>query len=90
MYRALLIGLLSLLLMSCESLKPRTAPIEPPRIDCSSRAPAEAGPRAPRTTRWLDWAAWGRRWQGIATIEVNKRADVADCLDRERENGRIR
>lgn len=35
-------------------------------------------------------AAYQVRLLGWGTIEVNKRAEVADCLDRERAAGRIR
>lgn len=34
--------------------------------------------------------AYERRLLGWGTIEINKRAEVADCLDRERAQGRIR
>lgn len=63
---------------------------EPPLIDCSERTPAEPAPAIPGTKRWQEWSAYARRWQGVAIIEVGKRAEVADCLDREREAGRIR
>ncbi|WP_368566177.1 hypothetical protein [Pseudoxanthomonas sp. UTMC 1351] len=42
------------------------------------------------TTIWTQWAAYARGWQGVATAEVIKRAETADCLDRERAAGRIR
>lgn len=44
----------------------------------------------PTTTEWTRWAGYSRRLLGVVTIEVDKRAETADCLDREREAGRIR
>ncbi len=51
----------------------------------------------PETTDWqawrlhaFRWAAYARRWAGVATVEVTKRAEIAECLDRERAAGRIR
>jgi hypothetical protein len=79
-----------LILTSCASWKRPIVHTEPPAIDCSERTPAEPSPAIPRTKNWLDWSAYARRWQGVAIIEVGKRAEVADCLDRERAAGRIR
>jgi hypothetical protein len=78
------------ILMSCASFgKVNVAP-EPPRIDCSERAPAEPMPPMPTTTHWRRWAAYGRALQGVIEAEIGKRAEVAECLDRERAAGRIR
>ena len=87
--------LLSLLLVlstttSCSSWKTRKPEPEPPRIDCSERAPAEPLPAKPQTTAWRKWAAYSRRLLGVIEAEVGKRAETADCLDRERAAGRIR
>ncbi len=92
---------LALATTSCASWKKPKVDTEPPRIDCSERAPAEPAPAArglqePTTADWRAWrtygrrwAAYARRWAGVATIEVTKRAEVADCLDRERAAKRI-
>ena len=78
------------LLASCASWQRVSVAPEPPRIDCSERASAEPLPRQPATTHWLEWAAYSRSLLGVIESEVGKRADVADCLDRERAAGRIR
>lgn len=78
------------LLASCASWQRVSAEREPPRIDCSERASAETLPRVPATTHWLEWAAYSRALLGVIEAEVGKRADVADCLDRDRAAGRIR
>lgn len=90
MTRTTLSLLALLMLTSCASWRTPAVSTEPPRIDCSERAPAEAEPPVPTSTWWRAWAAYARQWQGIAIAEVGKRAEVADCLDREREAGRIR
>ena len=99
--RLLLLSLLLLLtLSSCSSSKPVIVHTAPPRIDCSERMPAEVAPMPPTqadVTRlgggWqgvaLALAGSVRQWQGVATAEVVKRSETADCLDREREAGRI-
>ncbi len=90
MFRATTLLLACLTLMSCASFRtPKAAP-EPPRVDCSERAPAEMLPTMPTTTAWQRWAAYSRRLLGVVEAEVTKRAEVADCLDRERAAGRIR
>lgn len=68
-----------------EPIKP-----DPPRIDCNERAPAEELPTRPNTTSWRRWAGYARRLLGVIEAEVGKRAEVADCLDRDRAAGRIR
>lgn len=96
------------ILTSCASWpKPSVKP-EPPRIDCSERAPVEPLPsrpalaNLPATEQGDAWwrayvrrltavlGAYERRLIGWGTIEINKRAEVADCLDRDRDQGRIR
>lgn len=48
-------------------------------------------PKEPRATAPKEsWIAYARRWMGVATAEVQKRAEVADCLDRYRREGVIR
>lgn len=82
--------MLSLMLTSCASWRtPKIAP-EPPRIDCSERSTVEPLPRRPNTRRWEHWAGYARRLLGVIEVERTQRAEVADCLDREREAGRIR
>lgn len=85
---SLLLGLLTL--TSCASWKTPKPQPEPPRIDCSERAPAEQIPGAPDTTAWRRWAAYSRRLLGVIEAELGKRAETAYCLDRERAAGRIR
>lgn len=84
--------LLCALLVGCKTFRPVPEPVppEPPRIDCSEREPAEALPRKPSTTNWRRWAGYSGRLLGVIEAEVGKRAEVADCLDRERDAGRIR
>ena len=85
--------LLCLALGGCalfERKLPEPDKVEPPLIDCSERMPPESMPRRPATTNWRRWAAYARRLLGVIEAEVGKRAEVADCLDREREAGRIR
>lgn len=62
---------------------------QPPVVDCSERAPAEAVPATPDSTDYRRWAAYGRRLLGVVEAEVVKRAEVADCLDGYREKGLI-
>lgn len=83
--------LLCMAFIGCATLRkvPEVKP-DPPRIDCSERIPAEALPNKPQSTSWRNWAAYARRLLGVIEAEVGKRAEVADCLDREREAGRIR
>ncbi len=78
------------LLMSCASFGRVNVAPEPPQIDCSERVPAETLPILPNTTDWRQWAAYGRAMLAVAEAEIGKRADVADCLDRDRASGRIR
>jgi hypothetical protein len=78
------------LLTSCASFGKVSVAPEPPRVDCSERAAAEPLPTPPATTAWRRWAAYSRELLGVVEAEVGKRADVADCLDRERAAGRIR
>ena len=48
-------------------------------------------PKEPRSTAPKErWIAYARRWMGVATAEVQKRVEVADCLDRYRREGVIR
>lgn len=76
---------------SCASFRKAETPIPPPQVSCAERAPAEAAPAAPRATAPKEsWIAYARRWMGVATAEVAKRAAVADCLDRYRKEGLIR
>ena len=61
-----------------------------PQVICGERAPGEAIPTIPRTQHYREWAAYARRWMGVATAEVTKRKAVADCLDELRAKGVIR
>lgn len=84
-------ALLALILTGCPwNWRKAPPPTEPPRVDCNERAPAEPEPSPPRSDTKLEWKAYARRWQGVATAEVQKRAETADCLDRDRAAGRIR
>ena len=88
-----LLAVLSLLLMttSCGNWRKGATPTPPPQVVCSERAPAEMAPKEPRSTAPKErWIAYARRWMGVATAEVQKRVEVADCLDRYRREGVIR
>lgn len=96
------------LLTSCAMLKPRVIAPEPPRIDCSERAPAEPLPAIPRfpalptptaaTQAWQRyvnrlhaiWSGHAVRAYGAYEAVVTQRIETANCLDRDREAGRIR
>lgn len=89
--KLLLPVLLALVLTGCPwNWKKAPPPTEPPRIDCNERAPAEPAPKEPTSDASSQLKAYARRWQGVATAEVQKRVETADCLDRERAAGRIR
>lgn len=87
----LLVLIVALLLSSCQTIKPRLPVMQKPLIQCEERSPAE--PAFPLPSGSTDWRAWRKAalaWVGIATIETEKRATTADCLDRLRDSGVIR
>jgi len=110
MYRPMLTLAALFLLTSCANWKVRTIAPEPPRIDCSERAPAEPLPRNAAPTfpplpapgapydAWRAYLAtvharWGShtlRAFGAYESAVAQRVATAECLDRERDAGRIR
>lgn len=91
--RLLLVLLLPMLSAwgGCDAITKKAPPvIEPPLIDCNEHAPAEAVPAPPRADTKSEWKANAIRWRGIATAELTKRVETAECLDRERAEGRIK
>ena len=75
----------------CDALTKKTPPrIEPPVIDCNEHAPAEPVVPPPTADTKAAWKANSRRWQGVASAELTKRVETADCLDRARAAGYIK
>lgn len=83
--------LVTLTATSCARWTKPKPVIPPPLIACDEREPAEPFPRQPASNATRErWIAYARRWMGVATAEVQKRVEVADCLDRYRREGVIR
>lgn len=92
-FRLLLVLLLPMLSAwgGCGALTKKAPPrIEPPLIDCNEHTPAEVVPAPPRADTVPEWKANAIRWQGVATAELIKRVETAECLDRERAEGHIK
>ena len=76
-----------MLLSGCGTMKPRSQVTEQPPIRCEERAPAEEPyPLPSGSTKWKDWRAAALAWVGIATLEVEKRASTAECIERLNED----
>lgn len=83
--------LLLMTLNGCKTLPPPLKPIEPPSVRCEERAPAEPTPEVNAASQ--DWRYWYEKWLeaiGQKSLEVQKRATTANCLDDLRKSGVIR
>ena len=70
--------------------KAPTPTVQPPKVACAEHEPEEPAPKVPRTVTVESMGAYARRWMGVATAEVTKRRNTANCLDQLRKDGVIR